>query len=181
VNEATTSAVDEALIYIVEFSSRNEELQTPWRTRAKHKKEHGHGDDKDCTLMPWHMSVKHGVILYTRRRNAVSWRSSRVNLSRACGCAITIFGIACALEFKPRHWNKWSKNLVAFVRQKRIKIKLISWRLCLNVGDETLEYARNWNTTWRRRIIAIAHGNPPLLLPVAMGHADSQGGMMPHS
>jgi hypothetical protein len=29
VNEATTSAVDEALIYIVEFSSRNEELQTP--------------------------------------------------------------------------------------------------------------------------------------------------------
>jgi hypothetical protein len=131
VNEATTSAVDEALIYIVEFSSRNEELQTPWRTRAKHKKEHGHGDDKDCTLMPWHMSVKHGVILYTRRRNAVSWRSSRVNLSRACGCAITIFGIACALEFKPRHWNKWSKNLVAFVRQKRIKIKLMSWRLCL--------------------------------------------------
>jgi hypothetical protein len=102
--------------------------------------------------------------------------------SRACGCAITIFGIACALEFKPRHWNKWSKNLVAFVRQKRIKIKLMSWRLCLKCCDETLEYARNWNTTWRRRIIAIAHhGNPPLLLLVAMGHADSQGGMMPHS
>lgn len=40
-----------------------------------------HGDDKDCTLMPWHMSVKRGVILYTRRRNAVSWRSSRVNKS----------------------------------------------------------------------------------------------------
>jgi hypothetical protein len=61
-----------------QFSSRNKELQTPRRTRAKHIKEHGHGD-KYCTLLPWHMSVQHGVILYTRRGNAVSWRSSRVN------------------------------------------------------------------------------------------------------